>query len=117
VNTTMEVITTPRKKKQATKKKLTPKKANNWCCQEFQYSMLLYDAVRKLWTCIHFCVFCVCISGQVLHGWSYVCWIEPNLCVLDLCVLKLYVGLNLFIYAVGFVKIYYLEVKGQRQGR
>jgi hypothetical protein len=29
VNTTMEVITTPRKKKQATKKKLTPKKANN----------------------------------------------------------------------------------------
>jgi hypothetical protein len=29
VNTTMEVITTPRKKKQAIKKKLTPKKANN----------------------------------------------------------------------------------------
>jgi hypothetical protein len=81
VNTTMEVITTPRKKKQAIKKKLTPKKANNWCCQEVQYSMLLYDAVRKLWTCIHVCVFCVCISGQVLHGWSYVCWIELIMCV------------------------------------
>jgi hypothetical protein len=29
VNTTMEVMTTPRKKKGAVKKKLTPRKANN----------------------------------------------------------------------------------------
>jgi hypothetical protein len=29
VNTTMEVITTPRKKRMAIKKKLTPRKANN----------------------------------------------------------------------------------------
>jgi hypothetical protein len=56
VNTTMEVITTPRKKRMAIKKKLTPRKANNWCCQEEAlYSMLLYDAVRKLWTSV--CVF------------------------------------------------------------
>jgi hypothetical protein len=79
----MQVITTPRKKKMDVKKKLTPRKENKWCCQDqAHYSMLLYDAVRKLLTCVHVCVLCGCISGQALHGWSYVCWIETNLCVL-----------------------------------
>jgi hypothetical protein len=51
VNTTMEVITTPRKKKGAVKKKLTARKANS-SCHHASVSMLLYDFVMKLWTCI-----------------------------------------------------------------
>jgi hypothetical protein len=92
VNTTMEVTTTPRKKKMAVKKKLTPRKANDWSCiHAFVW------CCKELWTCIHafVCVWaflklwtCMCVKL-----WTCMC-VKLWTCM---CGCNVYVGLNVYV--------------------